>query len=107
MAWQYFLIQFVAQSKQKAYTLQSIRKENTHVEQNWIIVIILLLPPISVTRNSLVFRQLVGIANFWTTNFFDISFWINIGNYIQLDPNKWEMQSDDCILVLTNMYHSL
>ena len=77
-------------SQTKCVSLRSIGNESTHVEQNWIIVTILLLSPISVIRNSFVFKQLLGLADFCATEYFSRTarIWEKTGMYNSLSPNR-------------------
>jgi hypothetical protein len=47
--------------------LQSIGNESTQGKHKRIFVTIELLRPINIIRNSFVFKQLLGIADFWGT----------------------------------------
>lgn len=60
------------------------------MEQNLIIVTILLLSPISVIRNSFVFKQLLGLADFYATEYFSRTarIWEKTGMYNSLRPNR-------------------
>lgn len=47
--------------------MQSIGNESTQGKHKRIFVTIVLLRPINIIRNSFVFKQLLGIADFWGT----------------------------------------